>query len=194
MKAKVTPETKPVEKTKRKMRPGGGKAKGSNFEGKIAKALSAALPLTFIRSPGSGARVGGQNFEKFGAMFGADAMKLFVADVVPTNERDTGFSFKWSVECKFYATVDTFNHLFAGTSNIYKWFEESVTDSAKVGKKPILIWKWNHSPIYVAIEDTGEFDIQPQFKIHQAQSPRPLAIYAFDELLKNPDFWVEKFE
>ena len=76
------------EKPKRKMRPGGGKAKGNGFEGQIAKKLSTALaPLNFMRSPGSGARVGGKNFEKFGEMFGEEALAIFVADVVPINEK-----------------------------------------------------------------------------------------------------------
>lgn len=184
-------EPKAVKEPKRKMRPGGGRQKGANFEGKIAKALSAALPLTFIRSPGSGARVGGQNFEKFGSMFGADAMKLFVADVVPTNERDIGYRFKWSIECKFYAQVETFSNLFLGASNVYRWFEESVIDAAKVDKKPILIWKWNNTPIFVAIEDDGNLQYDPKLKI-QHMNGRPLAIYQFDELLTIPDFWMEK--
>ena len=49
----------PLKKPKRKLKPGMGKSKGSGYEGQIAKKLSAALtPLTFIRSPGSGARAG----------------------------------------------------------------------------------------------------------------------------------------
>ena len=96
-------------KGKRKNKPGMGKAKGNGFEGKIAKSLSTALaPLTFIRSPGSGARVGGKNFETFGKMFGEEAMKIFVGDVVPTNEKDTNTIFYWSIECKSYAKSDSF--------------------------------------------------------------------------------------
>ena len=75
------------------MQPGAGKRKGSGFEGQIAKKLSAALaPLNFIRSPGSGARVGGKNFEKFGQMFGEEALSIFVADVVPINEKKENLS------------------------------------------------------------------------------------------------------
>jgi len=66
------------QKPKRKMRPGGGKAKGSSFEAKVAKALSAALPINFIKSPGSGARIGGKNFATIGAMMGEETMKLFM--------------------------------------------------------------------------------------------------------------------
>ena len=62
---------------KRKMRPGGGKAKGSGFENTVAKLLTKHLaPLNFIRTQGSGARVGGKNFDTLGKMFGEDALKL----------------------------------------------------------------------------------------------------------------------
>jgi len=66
----------PVEGKKRRVN---SKSKGNGFEGTIAKKLSAALaPLNFIRTPGSGARVGGKNFETIGKLFGEDALKIFV--------------------------------------------------------------------------------------------------------------------
>lgn len=134
---------------KRKMRPGGGKSKGSGFEGKVAKLLSSALPpLNFIRTQGSGARVGGKNFETIGKMFGADALKLFVGDVTPVNETEAQVRFKFCVETKFYKTPDTFNQLLSGSANIYKWMEEIIIDAAKIDKIPILIFKWNNTPIY----------------------------------------------
>ena len=92
-------ESLPTAPPKRKMRPGGGKAKGSGFESTIAKLLTKHLaPLNFIRTQGSGARVGGKNFDTLGKMFGEDALKLFVGDVVPVNERDTGLRFNFSIE------------------------------------------------------------------------------------------------
>ena len=185
-------------KSKRKMRPGGGKAKGNGFEGLIAKKLSAALPLNFIRSPGSGARVGGKNFEKIGAMFGEDALKLFVADVVPINERQENLRFHFSIECKAYATADNFTSLVAGTANVFKWFEESVVDAAKIDKKPMLVFKWNHTPIFVAV-DAGDWNakhlnIQPKLclvrQLPEQSAGSALDIFELDELLKHPDFWV----
>jgi len=106
-------EEKTVIKSKRKMRPGGGKAKGNGFEGTVAKKLSAALPINFIRSPGSGARIGGKNFATVGALMGEEVMKLFNADVVPINEKEAGYTFRYSIECKFYATQDHFTSLVA---------------------------------------------------------------------------------
>jgi hypothetical protein len=181
----------PLKKAKRKLKPGMGKAKGNNFEGQVAKKLTAALaPLTFIRSPGSGARVGGKNFATFGKMFGEDAMKLFVGDVVPTNERDTNLSFLWSIECKSYAKSDSFETMVAGNSNVFKWFEESVIDAAKTGKEPILIFKWNHTPIYAAttVITAGCIPVKPRLTLDQGE--RSLAIFYFDDLISDPSFWA----
>lgn len=171
------------------------KRKGSNFEGQIAKKLSAALaPLTFIRSPGSGARVGGKNFDAFGKMFGADAMKLFAADVVATNERDCGLIFKWSVECKSYKSSDSFETMVAGNANIFKWFEESVVDAAKTDRQPILVFKWNNTPTYIAVDSrlsgiTWNNNLLPRLVI--SSGTRALDIFYIDDLLAEKDFWVQ---
>lgn len=177
-------------KTKRKMRPGGGKAKGSAFEAKVAKMLSAALPINFIKSPGSGARIGGKNFATIGAMMGVDTQKLFNADVVPVNEDQVGFTFRYSIECKSYAVSDNFTSMVSGTANVYKWFEESVIDSAKIDRQPILIFKWNQTPTFVAVlARTMEGMVVPKVSIHR-QGFKDLDIYELEELLKFPDFWV----
>jgi hypothetical protein len=193
---------KPVKPAKRKMRPGGGKSKGNGYESQIAKKLSVALaPLNFMRSPGSGARLGGKNFEKFGEMFGEDAMKLFVADVVPINERKEGLIFHHSIECKSYKTPDGFTALAAGTANIFAWFEESVVDAAKTGKNPLLIVKWNNTPSFVIADSqhekypTGQGGSSPCCVIisHNTKAEsRPLRIYYLDELLTVPSFWFSK--
>lgn len=187
---------------KRKMRPGGGKAKGNGFEGSIAKKLSTALaPLNFMRSPGSGARVGGKNFEKFGEMFGDEALAIFVADVVPINEKKEGLKFLHSIECKAYKTPDSFTQLAAGTANMYKWFEESVEDAKKTDKNPLLIFKWNNTPIFVAVnlnhEKCTKIPSTPAcFSLSYAcdgqKLTKRLAVFYFDELVKESSFWFEK--
>jgi len=184
-------EEKTVIKSKRKMRPGGGKAKGNGFEGTIAKKLSAALPINFIRSPGSGARIGGKNFATVGALMGEEVMKLFNADVVPINEKEAGYTFRYSVECKAYATADNFTSLVSGSANVFKWFEESVIDSAKIGREPILIFKWNHTPIFVATLSRDARWVTPKLILGRPGN-RSLDIYELDDLLKTPEFWVSQ--
>lgn len=181
-------------KPKRKMLPGMGKKKGNSYEGLIAKKLSVALaPLNFIRSPGSGSRTGGKNFEKFGAMFGEEAMSLFTADVVPINEKQIGKKFKFSVECKSYATTDNFTSLANNTANIFKWFEESVIDAEKTKKVPILICKWNRTPSFVIVEKSELYaNVKPMLTLlTYGNNPRALDIFYLDSLLKEPAFWQD---
>ena len=188
----------PEKKAKRKMRPGGGKSKGNSFEGLIAKKLSQALaPLNFIRSPGSGARVGGKNFEKFGDMFGEEALAIFVADVVPINEKKEGLAFLHSIECKSYKTPDSFTQLVAGTANVFKWFEESVEDAKKTNKNPILIFKWNNTPIFIAVNKNHE-RCPPALQVKDAPFAmvdvarhRSLSIFLLDDIINDPTLWYE---
>lgn len=180
---KVTGD-KPVKK-----KPINSKSKGSGFEGQTAKKLSAALPINFIRSPGSGARIGGKNFATVGAIMGEEVMKLFNADVVPVNEEAEGYTFRFSVECKFYKEADNFTSLASGTANLFKWFQESVIDSAKIGREPVLIFKWNRTPTFVATL-AGARPNPPLLSIKN--SDLSLDIYDFDEVLKDQDFWVTK--
>ena len=172
------------------MRPGGGKAKGSGFENTVAKQLTKYLaPLNFIRTQGSGARVGGKNFETLGKMFGEDALKLFVGDVVPINEWDTGLTFKFSIETKFYKTPDNFPALVSGNANFFKWFEEAVVDAIKVNKAPMLVFKWNHTPIFVAVTAEGG---QPDSRFTISTAMYTIAVFELDDLLHQPLFWYSK--
>jgi hypothetical protein len=186
----ITGASDALKKVKRKMKPGGGKAKGGAFEAKVAKMLSAALPINFIKSPGSGARIGGKNFATIGAMMGVDTQKLFNADVVPVNEDQIGYSFLFSIECKSYATADNFTSLVSGSANVFKWFKESVVDSAKIDREPILIFKWNHTPIFVAVRSKATTVVQPKLVISSAEHELSLDIHELEDLLKHPSFWV----
>jgi hypothetical protein len=148
--------------------------------------------------------VGGKNFETMGKMFGADALKLFVGDVVPTNERDSNLTFLWSVETKFYKTQDSFTSLASGSANLYKWFKESEEDAKKIDKQPMLVFKWNHTSIFVAVSilhsnealmRINDVENEPSscFSISRKDNT-PLVVYEFEELLKFPSFWYNKNE
>lgn len=178
-----------------KKKPVNSKGKGSGFEGQVAKKLSAALaPLTFVRTQGSGARVGGKNFATIGKMFGEDALKLFVGDVVPTNERDTSLTFRFSVETKFYKTPDGFTSLVSGTANVYKWMEESIEDAKKINKTPLLIFKWNHTAIFAALlsvdnQNDSFVAMTPKLNLKKENGPS-IDVFLLDDLLPETGFWV----
>jgi hypothetical protein len=177
--------------SKRKPRPGRGKAKGNSFENQVAKRLSEALgPLKFIRTQGSGARVGGKNYEALGQLFGEDALKLFVGDVVPVNEKESRVKFLYSIECKSYAKSDSFETMVAGNANIFKWMNESVDDAKKIDRIPMLVFKWNRTPTYVAllIEDSEKEAARMTIQ----QGDLTLSVFYLDDLLKNKNFWISE--
>jgi hypothetical protein len=130
------------------------KKKGASFEGHVGKLLEDHLPpMKFKRSQSSGAILGGVN-ERFLKNYSNDARALFVGDVVPTNEgdvhRDHGWRLKFTLECKFYKTPDNIEHLLYNTK-IRRWFEQACTDAAKIEKQPLLIFKFNHTEIFAAV-------------------------------------------
>lgn len=129
------------------------KKKGSGWENTIAKKLSAVLaPMKFRRSQSSGAILGGVN-AKFLENFSTEAMTLFVGDVVPSNEADViktdGWKFPFSLECKFYKTIDDLEYLLTGTK-IEGWMKQAEGDAAKLNKIPLLIFKFNRSKAFCA--------------------------------------------
>ena len=180
------------QKPKRKTKPGMGKAKGNGFENVVAKKLSTALdPLKFIRTQGSGARVGGKNFETIGQMFGEEALKLFVGDVVPVNEKQAlqpGKHFRFSIECKSYKTPDGFTSLVAGTANIFKWMQEAADDAVKIDRTPLLIMKWNNTPIFCVAYQKDTHGIGASLNI--CKDGTMLDIFYLDDLLNNKEFWI----
>ena len=167
------------------------KQKGNSFENQVAKKLSTALsPLKFIRTQGSGARVGGKNFQTIGQLFGDDALKLFVGDVVCSNEKqviDSSKEFRFSIECKSYKTQDPFTSLVSGTSNLFKWMQESITDSKKINRCPMLIFKWNQTPIFCAVLTKDSNDAKSRVSI--SQNGLKLEIFYLDDLLEDNSFW-----
>lgn len=184
------------------------KKKGNSFEGHIGKILAETLPpLKFRRSQSSGAILGGQN-EKFLDQFSEDAKALFIGDVVPTNEadvsRDEGWKFKFTLECKFYKDCDNLEHIFHNTK-IKGWMEQAITDSEKLGKKPLLIFKFNRTDTYCAIPvndtlyfklpDTVTRHVRIKFpgdefsKTHYMNDGLEMIIFMFKEALQDLEWW-----
>lgn len=184
----VVPAPVAVVKPKKRVN---SKKKGSNFEGWVGGTLAAALPpLQFRRSQSSGAILGGVN-AKFLEKFSNDAKVLFVGDVVPTNEADVfkehGWKFRFTLECKFYKTPENIEHLI-GAARIRDWFSKAKTDAAKVGKEPLLIFKFNHTAAFCATR----FGIAPEVKntiTLTDEKKDGLQIFLLQEALQQPEWW-----
>jgi hypothetical protein len=161
------------------------KAKGNSGERAICKLLSDALaPFKFIRSPGSGAAVGGLNFDKFAHLYSQEAMALFVSDVCCSNEKDTGKVFRFAIESKNYKDAEKLEVLLNGKSNIYKWFEEIKVDAVKINKDPILIFKWNQTPYYVCVDSNIKLPVETILTL-----PTGLQLCYLKDLLQFKEFW-----
>ena len=162
------------------------KAKGSSNELKISKILSQHLaPLNFKRSQQSGAIVGGQNSFR-ASDYSKLTLGLFTGDVVPANECvDGNPRFKFVVECKAYKEAERMEALF-GTSHIYAWLEEVKIDAAKIDKRGIVIFKFNNTPLYCAVES----DMVLPEGLKMITILNGVKVCHFDDLVKHPSFWM----
>lgn len=178
-----------------------GKKKGSGFENHISKLLSEKLdPLKFRRSQSSGAILGGENV-KLIDQFSVDAKTLFIGDVVPTNEadvfREKGWKFKFTLECKFYQNPDRIDHLLDG-SRIIHWYDQAAADASKLGKQPLLIFKFNHTEIFCALDASYKLPdtVRKLITLHDPADSDGVLIYkklvhvfTLEEALKDLEWW-----
>lgn len=129
--------------------PSTSKQKGSSFERDIANFLSDLYGERFIRSPGSGAYVGGVNQIRKEFLHEGQ-IRSFKGDIVPGQN----FS-KFNAECKSYKDFQ-FHQLLMGESKVLdKWIEQML-DVADKGDFNILFMKFNRKGKYIATQaDTG---------------------------------------
>lgn len=155
--------------------------------------------MKFRRSQSSGAILGGTN-ERFMQHYSDDAKALFIGDVVPTNEadvsRDFGWKLRFTLECKFYKTADNIDHLLYNTK-IRRWFEQACTDAVKIGKEPLLIFKFNHTEVFAAC-NTDTIGAMPStltrslafnYKAEGDLPERRFTVFHFKEALLDLNWW-----
>lgn len=113
----------------------GSKAKGSNFERKIAKALSEYWGAEFHRTPGSGSlHWQSENNVAGDIVAGPSAGLPFV---IECKNQEAG---NWTIESAFL-----------GKHNIKEWWSQVVTDSRRVERIPLLIFTRNRAEEFVMI-------------------------------------------
>jgi hypothetical protein len=112
--------------------------KGKKFERDIAKSLSDRFvfllgkPKGFMRNPSSGAYFGGKNQHR---AFDTLDENVTAGDIiVPKN-------FKFTIECKHYATPPSFKSLIEGASiaSWDKWIKQSLSDKQSSKKDYIMV-------------------------------------------------------
>ena len=121
------------------------KVKGNSFERQTAQFLSKLYGESFIRAPGSGAYVGGNNQHRKQFLHEGQ-IRNFKGDIVP------GQSFpKMNAECKSYKDFP-FHQLFTGTVKILESWIGQCMDVADPGDFNIIIMKFNRKGTFVAVK------------------------------------------
>lgn len=113
------------------------KKKGNRTELEMAKILNERFEgENFKRTPSSGAIFGSSNRVR-ATNVNEEIVTTLAGDIMcPLN-------FKFSIEHKAYETAN-FWDLFNKSSNLNKWFEQTLSDSEISNKKPLLVVKFNN--------------------------------------------------
>ncbi len=114
------------------------RAKGAKCETDVRDVLRKATGLGWERTPGSGA---------------LDPKHLLKGDLYIPGEANI-----FCVECKHYAEDHINSSILTGKSpQLIEWWEQSVRQGIQVNRKPLLIFKFNRSKMFVAHKDMPSF-------------------------------------
>lgn len=115
------------------------RAKGAKAEADIVKKLSDVTGLAFKRIPMSGA---------------LDAIHGLKGDVYIPNSLNI-----FCIEVKHYKDDHLTSKILTDkTPQIIEWWIQTIRESAQVSRKPLLIYKFDRSKIFVAFKDMPSAD------------------------------------
>lgn len=81
--------------------------------------------------------------------------------------------------------MEKWDLLLSGKSQIYGWLEEVRIDAQKINKEGLVIFKYNRSAYFVAMDK----NITP-FVPNIILLPDGTKICYLEDLLKNPEWWI----
>lgn len=109
------------------------KIKGSAYEAKIVGILNKEFPkIQFERVPLSG------------------SISYLKGDI--WTPHDTA-AWPWCIEAKHYKELEWNNLLTAKSTDIIRFWEQTIREAEVMKKKPLLIFRWNRSKDFVAYDD-----------------------------------------
>jgi hypothetical protein len=154
------------------MKPGGGKAKGAQFERYICKRLSLFITEgkhedVFWRS----AMSGGRATIKAGVRQGGDITAVTVE----------GYDFceDWNVECKHVKHLGLDSFIVRNTGPMAKYWQQTQRDAKKQDKTPMLICRQNGWPILVVVPRNRTSHFGDRIDV-VAMTPK-ITIFNFDD-------------
>lgn len=152
------------------------KNKGSSFEREIAKFLSNLYGESFIRAPGSGAYIGGNNQRRKDFLHEGQ-VRSFKGDVVP------GQNFgRMNIECKSYADFPFHLVLTGDCKQLNSWLAQ-LMDVAEDDDLNLLFMKFNRKGKFVAVQSKLTW-ITDQFLYYTSPKLGDWLIIEFDHFFK----------
>lgn len=149
--------------------------KGKSFEREVAGIFNKRfkgyynIEKPFMRNlEGSGSYFGGKNAHRGDSHFNPQ-----------TGDIKTPDDFKFTIECKNYKEAPSLAMIVKREVKQWdNWLAQTLQDAETSGKFPLLIIKYNYTPI-IAISKEGIFNIEPLISYNKYR------VYLLDELLKN---------
>jgi len=114
------------------------RAKGARGETDVAKVLNQYSGLEFKRVPMSGALH--ESHQLKGDLYLVNSLNIYC------------------IEVKFYAEDHLTSKLLTDkTPQILTWWQQTIREAAQISRKPLLIFKFNRSKMFVAFKDTPNY-------------------------------------
>jgi Holliday junction resolvase len=126
--------------------PSKSKTKGSSFEREIANELSDLYNESFVRTPSSGAYVGGSNVARK-EYLSEGQVQSFRGDIIPPDDWKY-----FNVECKSYADFPFHQFLFKDDIRLLDDWIEQLLDVAEEKDLNLLILKFNRKGKYIGFQ------------------------------------------
>ena len=168
------------------------KKKGNNGERDFVGLLNERFaPHKFIRTPQSGAIMGGQNFAK-NAGIEEHIIEALSSDIIVPK------LFKWALEHKSYNQDSIrIGHLLRDneTDDIKDWWEQVKTDASKSGKEPLLVVKLDNAERFCVLRYKIVKDVLSKFNnlVIWKNKDENLVLVRLKELFELPDdFYFNK--
>lgn len=127
--------------------PSKSKTKGSSFEREVAKDLSELYEDSFVRTPSSGAYVGGTNVIRKERL-SEGQIQSFRGDIIPPDDWKY-----FNVECKSYADFPFHQLLYQGDVRLLDEWIEQILDVAEDNDLNLLILKFNRKGKYIGFQE-----------------------------------------
>lgn len=175
------------------MKPGGGHAKGSQFERETCEWLSRWLdPTTDITHMWRSSQSGGRMTVR--RQKGKDSDSTGAGDLSPLTVLGHKFLGEFTVECKHVKTLNITSGILTGKQELSLFWGQACRDAAHAGKRPILIAKQNRFPVLALLRTSdyssffgavSDYEIARLFKLGRPTAPS-VSMFYLAQLLRSP--------